>query len=167
MQLELDELWSFVRCKANKRWIWLALCKQTRQVAGATTPDVAGATTPDVVACVVGGRGVATCRRLWRNIPEVYKQGIVFSDFWEAYELVLPDEQHQAVGKDSGLSAHVERFNNTIRQRTGPEGAVLSRTTTGSLCQKDLVLLQVRLHAPDFLHLFLVRYNLDIAGSLR
>ncbi|HXG85378.1 MAG TPA: IS1 family transposase [Pyrinomonadaceae bacterium] len=30
--LELDELWSFVLKKANKRWIWIALCRQTRQV---------------------------------------------------------------------------------------------------------------------------------------
>ena len=155
MQLELDELWSFVRCKANKRWIWLALCKQTRQVAGATTPDVAGATTPDVVVCVVGGRGVATCRRLWRNIPDPYKQGIVFSDFWEAYELVLPDEQHQAVGKDSGLSAHVERFNNTIRQRL----ARFVRKTL-SFSKSDYMHLIC-------LHMFLVRYNLECVAVSR
>ncbi len=43
--LELDEMWSFVRQRANKRWVWLALCKQTKQV----------------VACVIGGRGIATC----------------------------------------------------------------------------------------------------------
>ena len=30
--LELDELWSFVGCKANARWVWIALCRQTRQV---------------------------------------------------------------------------------------------------------------------------------------
>ena len=30
--LEFDELWSFVLKRANKRWIWIALCRQTRQV---------------------------------------------------------------------------------------------------------------------------------------
>ena len=30
--LELDELWSFVLKKARKRRVWLALCRQTRQV---------------------------------------------------------------------------------------------------------------------------------------
>ncbi len=126
-------MWSFVRCKANKRWIWLALCKHTRQV----------------VACVIGGRGVATCRKLWRNVPESYKQGTIFSDFWEAYQAVIPNGQHEAVGKDSGLTAHIERFNNTIRQRTGPEGwnfaplrcAVLSKTTASPLCQEDFIFL--------------------------
>jgi hypothetical protein len=28
--LELDELWSFVLKKANKRWIWVALCRRIR-----------------------------------------------------------------------------------------------------------------------------------------
>jgi hypothetical protein len=30
--LELDELWSFVLKKTRKRWIWIALCRATRQV---------------------------------------------------------------------------------------------------------------------------------------
>ena len=30
--LELDELWSFVGSKANKRWIWIALCRRTHQI---------------------------------------------------------------------------------------------------------------------------------------
>ncbi len=84
VQLELDEMWSFVARKGNKLWVWIALCNHTRQV----------------VARVVGGRGVATCRKLWSSVPKLYKQGIVFSDFWDAYQAVLPDEQHQAVGKD-------------------------------------------------------------------
>ncbi len=31
----------------------------------------------------------------------------------------IPTEQHVAVGKDSGETAHVERWNNTLRQRLG------------------------------------------------
>ncbi|MBN8589066.1 MAG: hypothetical protein J0L94_12180, partial [Rhodothermia bacterium] len=30
--LELDELWSFVCKKVQKRWVWIALCRRTRQV---------------------------------------------------------------------------------------------------------------------------------------
>ena len=60
-------MWSFVRCKAAKLWIWLAVCKQTRQV----------------VACVIGVRGFETCDKRSNNIPDIYKQGIVFSDFWD------------------------------------------------------------------------------------
>jgi insertion element IS1 protein InsB len=50
--LELDELWSFVLTRANKRWRWIALCCATRQV----------------VAYTVGERSAATCRKLWEHI---------------------------------------------------------------------------------------------------
>jgi insertion element IS1 protein InsB len=101
--LELDELWSFVLKKTRKRWVWLALCRATRQV----------------VAYAIGNRGEATCRRLWERIPQAYRGGCCYSDFWEAYRDVIPSEQHMAVGKDSGETAHVERWNNTLRQRLG------------------------------------------------
>ena len=99
--LELDELWSFVGKKANKRWVWLALARHTHQV----------------VAYVIGDRGERTCRRLWETIPEDYRRGCCYSDFWEAYRAVIPEERHEAVGKESGELAHVERWNNTLRQR--------------------------------------------------
>ena len=132
--LELDELWSFVRHKANKRWIWLALCKQTRQV----------------VASVVGGRGEATCKQLWQAVPEGYRQSILYSDFWQAYQAVLPHEQHQAVSKGSGLTSHVERFNNTLRQRL----ARFVRKTLSFSKSEHMHLI--------CLHRFLVRYNLEV-----
>jgi insertion element IS1 protein InsB len=45
----------------------------------------------------------------------------MFSDFWEAYELVFGQltPLHFAVGKETGFTAHVERWNNTLRQRLG------------------------------------------------
>jgi insertion element IS1 protein InsB len=101
--LELDEMWSFVLKRANKRWVWVALCRATRQV----------------VACVIGDRSQATCRKLWERVPEAYRRAHCFSDFWEAYRLVLPAAQHTPVGKRSGETAHVERWNNTLRQRLG------------------------------------------------
>jgi insertion element IS1 protein InsB len=101
--LELDELWSFVTKRANKRWIWIALCRATRQV----------------VAYVVGDRSRATCQKLWEQIPAKYRAAHCYSDFWEAYSLVIPAEQHTAAGKESGFTAHVERWNNTLRQRLG------------------------------------------------
>jgi IS1 family transposase len=71
--LELDELWPFVFKKTRKRWVWLALCRATRQV----------------VAYAIGNRrGEATCRRLWERIPEAYRGGCCYSDFWEAYRNV-------------------------------------------------------------------------------
>jgi insertion element IS1 protein InsB len=47
------------------------------------------------------------------------KGALLHSDFWEAYRAVIPEERHdEAVGKESGEElAHVERWNNTLRQR--------------------------------------------------
>ena len=99
--LELDELWSFVLKKSEKRWLWTAICRRTRQI----------------VAFVIGDRGAATCQRLWNKIPDAYKHCQTFSDLWEAYQKVFPKETHRCVGKDSGETAHMERWYNTFRQR--------------------------------------------------
>ncbi len=101
--LELDEMWSFVYRRSNKRWIWVALCRRTRQV----------------VAYAIGNRGEQSCRLLWERIPESYRRGILYSDFWESYQKVLPDDRHKAVGKSEGQTSHVERWNCTLRQRLG------------------------------------------------
>jgi insertion element IS1 protein InsB len=99
--LELDEAWSFVLKKANKRWIWVALCRRTRQI----------------VAYFIGDRSAASCLQLWRRIPAAYKRCHSFSDFWEAYQQVFAADRHQSVGKDSGETNHIERWFNTLRQR--------------------------------------------------
>lgn len=94
--LDLDELWSFVLKKNQKRWIWVALCRRACQV----------------VAFEIGDRSEATCRKLWDRIPVPYKQCATFSSFWEVYQIVFPKEIHHSVGKDSGQSYHflLERY---------------------------------------------------------
>ena len=90
--LELDELWSFVGKKTNQRWVWLALCRKTRQI----------------VAFVIGDRSEATCRKLWCAIPQAYRRGTCYTDFWSAYQAVIPEGQHQPSGKETGETAHIE-----------------------------------------------------------
>lgn len=36
---------------------------------------------------------------------------------WDAYTTVLPSKRHRPVNKGSGETNHIERFNNTLRQR--------------------------------------------------
>jgi insertion element IS1 protein InsB len=136
--LELDELWSFVHDKKNQCWIWIALCAVTKQV----------------VAFVAGDRSTQTCRALWREIPWRYKRAKCYSDFWEAYSSVVPSDQHEAVGKESGKTNHVERWNNTLRQRLGQ---FVRKTLSFSKCWE--------LHVAR-LKLFVHRYNLEIAGNI-
>ena len=103
--LELDELWSFGGHKENKRWIWVALCRRTRQV----------------VSYFIGDHSEESCRRLWQWIPATYRHCQTFSDFWETYQTVFGTlaDKHESVGKETGETAHVARWNNTLRQRLG------------------------------------------------
>jgi len=97
----MDEVWSFVLKRCHKRWVWLALCRRTRQV----------------VAYAIGDRREAACRLLWQRIPAAYKSGWLYTDFWESYQAVLPPQQHRPGGKEAGETNHIERWNNTLRQR--------------------------------------------------
>ena len=60
-----------------------------------------------------------SCRELWEVIPEKYKNLHSYSDFWDAYRKIFPVETHRSVGKESGETNHIERWNNTLRQRLG------------------------------------------------
>jgi IS1 family transposase len=91
--LELDELWSFVFKKSNQRWVWVALCRRTRQIE----------------AYFIGDRTETSCLQLWRRIPLVYTRCYSFSDFWDTYQRIFARDRHQSVGKASGQTNHIER----------------------------------------------------------
>jgi IS1 family transposase len=58
----------------------------------------------------------STCCRLWHRVPSEYRNCVSYSDFWDAYQKVLPHETHHAVGKESGQVSHIERWYCTLRQ---------------------------------------------------
>ena len=102
LTLECDELWSFCAKKEQKQWVWLALDRDTGQIVGVH----------------VGDRGEDGARGLWKSLSPVYRQcAVCYTDFWEAYAKVFPAKRHRPVGKESGQTNHIERFNNTLRQR--------------------------------------------------
>jgi insertion element IS1 protein InsB len=102
LEVQMDELWSFVDDKGNQSWVWLALDVATREIVG----------------CYIGDRSAESAIKLWESMPAVYRQcAVVYSDYWKAYAKVLPSKRHRAVGKESGLTSYIERFNNTLRQR--------------------------------------------------
>ena len=131
--LELDELWSFVGSKAQVRWLWLALCRRTRQV----------------VAYWLGDRSETGAIHLWEQIPFDYARCHSFSDKWEPYRYVFDHKRHRQVNKDKGETNHVERWFNTLRQRLGR----FTRKTL-SFSKKD------DMHE-GVLRLFLNEYNLS------
>jgi len=136
--VELDELWSFVRKKAKKVWIWRALCRKTRQIVG----------------YALGDRDEAPCRKRWPSIPAKYRRGGCYTDVWDAYQAVIPVTKHRPSGKETGQTAHSERFNTTVRQR-------LAR-----FVRKTLSFSKSKMMHEICLKLFIWRYNLEIRAKL-
>lgn len=102
LTIECDEMWSFVLSKDYKFYIWLAIDRDTREIIG----------------CFIGDRSRQSARKLWQSLPPIYRQcAVAYTDFWEAYCKVIPSKRHRAVGKESGQTNHIERLNNTFRQR--------------------------------------------------
>lgn len=88
--------------KSNKQWIWLALDVETREIVGV----------------YIGARDEVGARGLWQSLPAAYRQcAVAYTDFWRAYQKVFPSNRPQAVGKETGRTSYIERFNNTMRQR--------------------------------------------------
>ena len=110
-------------------------------------PDTPGT----LVDYYIGDRSEENCRELWERVPEAYRGGHCYSDFWKAYQEVIPTEQHMAAGKERAETAHVERWNNTLRQR-------LSRFVRKSLSfsksdRMHEICLRLFLHRYNFYHL--------------
>ncbi|MGZ8191228.1 MAG: IS1 family transposase [Methylococcaceae bacterium] len=83
--------------------------------------------------------------------PESYKQTPGYSDFWGAYQKVFLTETHRSVGKDSGQTYPVERWNNMLRQW-------LARYT-----RKTLAFSKSDEYPAWVAHLFIRQYNLSVS----
>ncbi|MEO1296558.1 MAG: IS1 family transposase [Cyanobacteria bacterium J06636_16] len=102
LTIECDEMWSFIGSKKNVVYIWLAIDRYTREIVG----------------CFIGDRTRKSARKLWASLPGVYRQcAVAYTDFWNINEKVIPANRHRAVGKETGQTNHIERLNNTFRQR--------------------------------------------------
>ena len=118
-------------------WLWRAACRRTRQI----------------VAYALGPRSDATARLLWSRIPIAYRTGNLSTDHLESYHNVLPTQQHHAT-HGRGPTNHIERFNNTLRQR-------LAR-----LVRKTLSFSKCPVMHENVICLFVHRYNLDRLHTL-
>jgi insertion element IS1 protein InsB len=102
LEVEADEMTSFVQKKANRQWIWLAMDVKTRQI----------------IAFHIGDRSRKSIKKLWAKIPKAYRQQATFyTDQYVVYKGVIPAGQHRAISKKARKTNHIERFNNTLRQR--------------------------------------------------
>ena len=90
LNVQMDELWSFVDNKGNQQWVWLALDAQTREIVGVH----------------IGESSAVSALALWNSMPPVYRQcAVIYTDHWSAYDSVLPSKRHHSVDKDSGCTS--------------------------------------------------------------
>ena len=115
---ELDEMWSFVQNKSNQRWLWLAICHETR----------------DVLAFVFGKRKDKVFLQL-RNLLEPFGIRHFYTDDWGTYLRKLPSEHH-VIGKTN--TQRIERKNLTkIYQVTTAADAPAFRHGGGGFPQSN------------------------------
>lgn len=93
--MELDELWHFVGNKANKLWIWLALCRDTGQL----------------VDWQCGDRAQATLNTLLERL-QAWMVKLYCTDSYICYEQALPVGKHYQ-GKEE--TWRLEQINSRLR----------------------------------------------------
>ncbi|GAC1353551.1 MAG: hypothetical protein NVSMB42_09360 [Herpetosiphon sp.] len=79
-----------------KRWLWLAMCRRTRQI----------------VAYAIGDRSEATAQKLWQArslscLPD-------YADEYNVDLLIIPREHHRPAPKDAYQINHQQRWNTTL-----------------------------------------------------
>ncbi len=95
-------MWSFVGNKGNKQWIQLAIDVLTKEIGGV----------------YIGQIDKDGARGIWNFLLAVYRQcAVSYIDFCSAQGIVFSKKRQRAVGKDTGQTNYIEKFNNTMRQR--------------------------------------------------
>jgi insertion element IS1 protein InsB len=139
LEAEADAMWSLVQKKANTQWIGLAMDATTRQI----------------IAFHVGDRSRESAKALWGASPAVYQaHAILHTDQYAVSNGVMPAERHKAITKQARKTKHIDRFNNTLRQR-------LSRLVRATLSFSKKV--ENPIGAIKF---FICHYNLEKAVAL-
>jgi IS1 family transposase len=109
-----------------------------------------------VIAFHVGDRSRRSAKRLWAKIPTAYRHHAMFStDQYVVYAGVIPVAQHRAIRKLARTTNHIERFNNTLRQRVSHlvrEALSLSKTLTNHIGAIQLFICHDNLTKAPALH---------------
>ena len=114
--VEYDELWSFVEKKLNRVWLWVALCRRTKQV----------------VAFHLGNRDKEAFLEFYLKVPIDYANCLSRSNGLKAYKL-MTSYGHKMCRKKNGETSQVEAFNTILRQRLA---RLVRKTCAFSKCMK-------------------------------
>jgi len=105
-EVVIDELWTFIGCKAQQAWVWIVLSRRTLQV----------------VAFFVGPRDLQSAQQVWEQVPSPWRDGLVFTDGLRVYEALFqetPLKHCRCLKRDKdtwGETSEVEGANNALRQ---------------------------------------------------
>ncbi len=99
VELQIDEMWSFVDFKKNKKWIWVVYCPATRQV----------------LAIHIGSRSKASLAAILDLLPDRLRRNCKFAtDHFESYYQLIPENQHRP-GKE--FTYYIEGYFAGVRAR--------------------------------------------------
>jgi len=96
-EVEMDEMWSFVKKKSEQRWIWIAIDHNTG----------------DILAYVFGRRKDEIFLKL-KELLQSFKIKRYYTDNWGSYYKYLDEDKHR-IGKRN--TQKIERKNLTLRTR--------------------------------------------------
>src|SRR5215469_4709770 len=107
------------------------------------------AKTRHIIAFHVGDRSHTSAEHLWAKIPHAYCQHATFyTDQYVIYAKVMPAAQHRAISTLARKTNHIERCNNTLRQRVS------------HLVREALAFSKELAHHIGTIKLFICHYNL-------
>lgn len=69
------------------------------------------------MGCYIGSRSDEGAINLWMSLPLCYLDATTYADLWDAYNAIFYADKLKQCEKGSGETNHIERFNNTLRQR--------------------------------------------------
>ena len=124
--VEMDEMWSFVKNKKKRCWIWLAICRFTKLVIGFVT----------------GTRGKKTGKKLYDKIKDLDTK-MYYTDYWKPYEKFLPKEKHIQSKKETYT---VEGYNASFRD----DLRRLTRKTRAYSKSQDMLNLSLNLYIAKY-----------------
>lgn len=97
--IQIDELWSYVKNKKNKKWMIYAYSKETKEI----------------LASIFGRRDVSTVRRLYAKIKSLNVEIQEYcTDTWNSFIKVFSQENHK-IGKQ--YTKDIEGVNCLLRHR--------------------------------------------------
>jgi IS1 family transposase len=99
--IEIDELVVRFGRRRQYLYLWIAVCRLSRQV----------------IAYFLGDRSFTSLQELWWRVPRAYRKKLIYTDGYGVYAQFFWPWQHRPSQKGSGRTSVAEGLNNKWRNR--------------------------------------------------